>query len=149
MRTLKPCALVLSFQKGIMGPLLRTFGLSFFVGSVLKFVHDVMIFMSPYVLKLIIQFARSDDPTWIGVYYSFLLFATACIQTLLLSKYFYKMYIIGMKVRATLTNAVYKKSLKTSASANDEATTGELVNLMSVDIQRMVDLMVSILNVEN
>ena len=54
---------------------------------------------------------------WIGVYYSFLLFGCACVQTILLSRYFYKMYIIGMQVKATLINAVYKKSLKTSITS--------------------------------
>jgi hypothetical protein len=37
-------------------PLVRSFGLSFGLGSLLKFFHDILVFASPVLLQKIIQF---------------------------------------------------------------------------------------------
>ena len=57
------------------------------------------------------------------------------------SRYFYDMYIIGIWIKSALTSAIYRKSLTVSSAGKKETTTGEVVNLMSVDTQRVVDMM--------
>ena len=54
------------------------------------------------------------------------------------------MYLIGIWVRAAVTSAIYRKALRVSQASKREVTTGEVVNLMSVDVQRLVDMMVSL-----
>ena len=49
-------------------------------------------------------------------------------------------YAVGIRIRSSITHAIYAKSLRISPSAKKDTTTGEVVNLMSVDVQRMVDL---------
>lgn len=51
------------------------------------------------------------------------------------------MSVLGMRIRACLIAAVYRKSLILSNSARRDTTTGEIVNLMSVDCQRFIDLL--------
>lgn len=34
---------------------------------------------------------------------------TATLQTLILSQYFHRMYLVGMRVRTALTSAIYRK----------------------------------------
>ncbi|ODM89209.1 Multidrug resistance-associated protein 1 [Orchesella cincta] len=68
------------------------------------------------------------------------LFATSIIQTIFLAQYFHKMFVLGMRIKASVTSAVYRKALKISNAARKESTTGEIVNLMSVDVQRLMDL---------
>ena len=41
-----------------------------------------------------------------------------------------------------MVSSIYRKSLKISPQGKAESTTGEVVNLMSVDAQRLVDMMV-------
>jgi ATP-binding cassette subfamily C (CFTR/MRP) protein 1 len=53
------------------------------------------------------------------------------------------MYIIGIWIKSALTSSIYRKSLKISSAGKKDTTTGEVVNLMSVDTQRVVDMMVS------
>lgn len=77
---------------------------------------------------------------WKGYLYAVLLLVTASVQTLLLGQYFQKMYISGMRIRSVLIGTIYKKSLRMSNSAKKESTVGEIVNLMSVDAQRFVNL---------
>lgn len=120
--------------------------MSFLTGSILKLVHDIMVFIAPTILRLIIQFASSDEPLWRGIFFAALLLLSASIQSIMLSQYFYKMYMIGLWTRSALISALYRKSLKVSQNVKKNITTGEVVNLMSVDVQRVVDMMVIVTN---
>ena len=46
----------------------------------------------------------------------------------------------GMRFRSALIGAVYEKALRLSSRAKQSSTTGAMVNLMSVDAQRFMDL---------
>lgn len=83
---------------------------------------------------------EKDEEQWKGYLYSVLLFATAIIQTLVLSQYFTRMFLVGMRIRTALISAIYRKALRMSNSARKESTVGEIVNLMSVDAQKFIDL---------
>ena len=54
--------------------------------------------------------------------------------------YFIYRYAVGIRIRSSVISAIYRKSLRVSPSGKKDATTGEVVNLMSVDVQRIVDL---------
>lgn len=125
----------------IFPPLVKAFGTEFLMGSVLKLFHDLLVFVSPLLLRRIILFSESpNEPVWRGVAYAGSLLFVALIQTSLLSQYFYRMYLIGIWSKSSLISAVYRKSLRLSSAAKKESTSGEIVNLMSVDCQRIADL---------
>lgn len=129
-------------QLSIVKALVQTFGPGFLLGSVLKLVHDTLQFVSPQLLRAMIGFVGSGEPAWKGVFYAVLMFVTASAQSLILSSYFQRMYIIGMRIRTCLISAIYRKSLVLSNAAKKESTTGEIVNLMSNDAQKFMELMV-------
>lgn len=114
----------------------------------LKLAQDVMTFISPQILRLIIQFVNSSnpddgsiaEPRWKGFLYAALLFIVASVQTLVLAQYFQRMFIVGLRIRTALISAIYRKALIMSNSARKESTVGEIVNLMAVDAQRFMDL---------
>lgn len=126
----------------IVKALVQTFGPSFLLGSILKLVHDTLQFVSPQLLRVMIGFVGSDEPAWKGVFYAVLMFVTASAQSMVLSRYFHRMYIVGMRIRTCLISAIYRKSLVLSNAAKKESTTGEIVNLMSNDAQKFMELMV-------
>lgn len=45
-----------------------------------------------------------------------------------------------MRIRTALIAAIYRKALRMSNAAKKESTVGEIVNLMSVDAQKFIDL---------
>ena len=131
--------------------LVKTFGPTFFFGSLLKLVADMFSIFTPQIMKLMINFAETridpDDPnvilmnkeeTWKGYFYGVLLFAAITIQSLMVNKYFDQMFMLGLKVRTALISVVYKKALNISAAAKKDSTVGEIVNIMSVDIQKFM-----------
>ena len=79
------------FQAQVFPSLVRSFGPRFLLGSLLKMAHDVLIFISPFILKRIIRFAKGDEEMWRGVLYACILLLTATIQSIALSRYFYDM----------------------------------------------------------
>ena len=89
-------------------PLVKTFGGSFLMGSVLKLFHDLLVFVSPVLLRRIIAFSETDEPVWRGVLYAACLLLFAMVQTMLLSQYFYRMYLVGMWAKASLISAIYR-----------------------------------------
>ncbi|KAI7815048.1 ABC subfamily C member [Rhyzopertha dominica] len=124
----------------ILPALVQAFGPMFLFGALLKLVQDVLTFVSPQILKLLIVFVENRESQWKGYLYAIALFVTALIQTLVLSQYFNRMFIVGMRIRTALVSAIYRKALRMSNSARKESTVGEIVNLMSVDAQKFTDL---------
>ncbi len=55
-------------------------------------------------------------------------------------QYSHRMYLSAMRVRTALISAIYRKALLLSNAAKRESSTGEIVNLMSVDVQKIMDL---------
>lgn len=123
-----------------MPALVKTFGATYIFGALLKLVQDTLIFVSPQILKLVISFVQQQEQQWKGYLYAILLFTTSMIQTLVLAQYFNKMFVIGMRVRTALVSMIYRKALRISNVARKESTVGEIVNLMSVDAQKFVEL---------
>ena len=129
-------------QISIYPSLVKTFGAAFAIGSVFKLVQDLMLFASPILQQFLIQFVKDPSkPLWQGLFLALCLLLATTVQTLLISQYFYRMYIVGIWVRAAVTSAVYRKALRVSQTSKKDITTGEIVNLMSVDVQRLVDMM--------
>ena len=128
-------------------PLVKSFGTSFLGGSIIKLFHDLMVFIPPMLLKSIIVFSEpvcdgcTSSPVWQGVLFAVLLMLVTMFQTVLLSWYFYNMYIIGMWTKASIISAIYRKALVVTAESKKGSTSGEIVNLMSVDAQKISDLL--------
>ncbi|XP_025410477.1 multidrug resistance-associated protein 1 isoform X2 [Sipha flava] len=128
-------------EASILPALCKSFGRTFLFGSFLKIIEDCLVFVSPQVLKYMIAFVGDKgEPLWRGYFYVFLMMLTATLQTLILSQYFHRMYLVGLRIRTVLTSAIYRKALRISNTARKTFTVGEIVNLMAVDAHRFVDL---------
>ncbi|CAI4229334.1 unnamed protein product [Auanema sp. JU1783] len=102
-----------------------------------KLISDLLIFCNPVLLKSLINFVEHPEaPLWQGIVLALTMFGCSQLSSLLQSHYFYLMYRVGTRVQTCLTAAVYKKTLRLSNAARRERTVGEIVNLMSIDIDR-------------
>ncbi|XP_015036527.1 multidrug resistance-associated protein 1 isoform X5 [Drosophila pseudoobscura] len=128
----------------IMPPIYKSFGGVFLFGALMKLITDTLTFAQPQVLSLIIGFVedqRTDpQPEWKGILFSVTLFVLAAAQTFILGQYFHRMFIVGLRIRTALINAIYRKALRISNATKKESTVGEIVNLMAVDAQRFMEL---------
>uniref|UniRef100_K7FZT5 ATP binding cassette subfamily C member 3 n=1 Tax=Pelodiscus sinensis TaxID=13735 RepID=K7FZT5_PELSI len=124
--------------------LLRTFGPYFLMGSFYKLIQDLLSFVNPQLLRnsVLIGFIKNKDaPSWWGFSIAAMMFFAALLQTIILHQHFQYCFVTGMRLRTGITGMIYRKSLVITNSAKRSSTVGEIVNLMSVDAQRFMDLM--------
>ncbi|XP_025062209.1 multidrug resistance-associated protein 1 isoform X4 [Alligator sinensis] len=121
--------------------LYKTFGPYFLMSFLFKALHDLLMFSGPEILKLLINFVNDKDaPDWQGYLYTGILFICTCLQTLILHQYFHICFVTGMRLKTAVIGVIYRKALVITNSARKTSTVGEIVNLMSVDAQRFMDL---------
>ncbi|KAI9818464.1 MAG: hypothetical protein M1827_000523 [Pycnora praestabilis] len=125
--------------------LFRGFSGPYVVGALFKTVSDTLAFVQPQLLRLLINFVdsyRSDSPQPVirGVAIALAMFAVSISQTVFLHQYFQHAFEVGMRIKASLTAAIYAKSMKLSNEGRAAKSTGDIVNYMAVDTQRLQDL---------
>ncbi|XP_068578796.1 ATP-binding cassette sub-family C member 2 [Cebidichthys violaceus] len=119
----------------------KTFKWVLIESAFFKLLTDLLAFVSPQLLKVMVQFTQDKTRyTWEGYLYAVLLLVVTILQSLFLQQYFQRCFVLGMKVRTAITAAVYKKALVVSNDTRKESTVGETVNLMSADAQRFNDV---------
>lgn len=119
----------------------RAFGGPFLVAGLLKLLHDSLQFVSPLVINRIIAYLNVPSaPYSEGIMYAAIIFVCGVIQSFALRQYFFYCYECGMRLRSAIVCAVYSKSLRLSSAARQKRTSGEIINLMSVDAQRLQEL---------
>lgn len=128
-------------QPSFLRALIKAFGPYFLIGSAFKLLQDIITFVNPQLLRMLIIFTKQEGvPDWWGYALAFLMFFTAFLQTLILHHHFQYCFVTGMNVRTAIIGAIYRKALVITNAAKRSSTVGEVVNLMSVDAQRFMDL---------
>uniref|UniRef100_A0A673IM37 Canalicular multispecific organic anion transporter 2-like n=1 Tax=Sinocyclocheilus rhinocerous TaxID=307959 RepID=A0A673IM37_9TELE len=128
-------------QPSFLRALLRAFGPYFLIGSAFKLLQDLITFVNPQLLRMLIDFTKQPQaPSWWGYSLAFLMFSASLLQTLILHQHFQYCFVTGMRLRSGIIGAIYRKSLVITNEAKRSSTVGEVVNLMSVDAQRFMDL---------
>ncbi|XP_035029328.1 canalicular multispecific organic anion transporter 1 [Hippoglossus stenolepis] len=113
----------------------------FLISALFKVVQDILVFVSPLILKAMISFTQDkSNYVWEGYIYSLLLLLVAILQSLCLQQYFQHCFLLGIQVRTAIMDAVYKKALVMSNDNRKESTVGETMNMISADAQRFHDV---------
>ncbi|TKA74270.1 hypothetical protein B0A55_06197 [Friedmanniomyces simplex] len=124
----------------------RSFGGPYFRGAVIKTLADCLAFVQPQLLRFLISFVDSyragntPQPPIKGAAIALAMFAVSVGQTACLHQYFQRSFETGMRVKSALTSTIYQKSLRLSNEGRAARSTGDIVNYMAVDTQRLQDL---------
>jgi ABC-type multidrug transport system fused ATPase/permease subunit len=78
----------------------------------------------------------ADEAYWRIIYDAILLVLVQAGAIVLAHPFFFQTYRLGMKCRVAACFLIYKKSLRLSQSALSETTVGQMVNLLSNDVNR-------------
>ena len=127
--------------------LFRGFGGPYFRAAIIKTVSDALQFVQPQLLRLLIAFVDSrrkgnpePQPVIRGAAIALAMFAVSVSQTVCLHQYFQRAFETGMRVKSSLTAMIYSKSMRLSNEGRASKSTGDIVNYMAVDTQRLQDL---------
>ncbi|PAA57130.1 hypothetical protein BOX15_Mlig029003g1 [Macrostomum lignano] len=106
-----------------------------------KFIYDLLQFVNPSLLKYVIEYVEDKDiPVWKGYFYAVAFFCSSITGTFFFHQLFHLGMTAGMQIKAVLIAAIYRKSLQLNPAGRKDSTVGEVVNLMSVDAQRLQDV---------
>ncbi|KXX78551.1 Metal resistance protein YCF1 [Madurella mycetomatis] len=126
--------------------LFGAYGGPYMLAAVFKIGNDISQFIQPQLLRFLISFVASykegqePQPAIKGAAIALAMFAIAAFQTTMIHQYFQLAFVTGMRIKSGLTSAIYKKALKLSNEGRSSKTTGDIVNYMAVDAQRLQDL---------
>ena len=126
--------------KVLIFPLLKSFGAKFIVGSVLKAVNDVFLFIGPLILRKLLNVMENGGSASRGYFWCVLLFLSSLVMYIVSNQQFRVMYQVGFQMRTAVMSAIFKKSLRLSPSARQEWSGGEITNLLAIDSQRLVEV---------
>lgn len=122
------------------------YGRPYMLAAVFKIGNDISQFTQPQLLRFLIAFVasyrkgREPEPAIKGAAIAIAMFSVAVFQTTMIHQYFQLTFVSGMRIKGGLTSSIYKKALKLSNEGRSAKTTGDIVNYMAVDAQRLQDL---------
>jgi ABC-type multidrug transport system fused ATPase/permease subunit len=126
--------------------LAKCYGLRFGLAGILKLANDLLIFVGPFCLDKIVSFIEEEGtgaestPVWQAFLYVIAMALASALLSFVSQLYFAVAFRVSMHTRAAVVTFVYRKAFRLSNSARQGYSTGEIVNHMSVDAQRLMDL---------
>lgn len=123
---------------GIWTVLFKTYGKGYLRWVPLKMGSDLLGYMQPQLLRLLINFIGSystatPDPAFRGFLIAGTMFCVSVSQSIGNNNFMNYIFEMSMTVRAGLVAIIYKKSLRLSNKGRASKSTGDIVNLMVSD----------------
>ncbi|XP_069001598.1 ATP-binding cassette sub-family C member 4-like [Embiotoca jacksoni] len=123
------------------GVLAERYGKAYALAGLFVFLMEAIKVAQPLFLGQIILYFENDEPddqrglsTAYG--YAAAMSVSAFGLTILQHLYYYNVQRTGMKMRVAVCHVIYRKALGLSSEAMGQTTTGQIVNLLSNDVNR-------------
>uniref|UniRef100_A0A3P9HVL2 Multidrug resistance-associated protein 4 n=1 Tax=Oryzias latipes TaxID=8090 RepID=A0A3P9HVL2_ORYLA len=121
--------------------LIQCYWKSYILIGVYIFLEEVIKVIQPVLLGKLIEYFESYDATQpVPVYEAYSYAAGISLSTfslaLLHHLYFYQVQRAGMKIRVAVCHMIYQKALCLNSSGLAKTTTGQIVNLLSNDVNK-------------
>lgn len=121
----------------------RAFWKPVLLGCILAMIRTVVRTAPALLLHLITGYMASDEPTWKGVLYALGIVAANFTTAMFVRHIDCTLSLTGLGMKAAIIGAIYRKALRISSESQQSYTVGELVNLLSVDADRVFRLAAS------
>uniref|UniRef100_A0A0M3HS88 ABC-type xenobiotic transporter n=1 Tax=Ascaris lumbricoides TaxID=6252 RepID=A0A0M3HS88_ASCLU len=120
--------------------LLRAFGAPFFALGALKLISDALTFAGPILLHLLVVCLDDEQCEEDGYNYSLLMMLATFLSAIASSNFNYYITKIGLKLRSAISTALYDKLLRVRLSTLSSFSSGQILNFMSTDVDRIVNM---------
>ncbi|KAI1286882.1 Multidrug resistance-associated protein 1 [Halotydeus destructor] len=119
-------------------PLLRNAWPRLLLATILQILAATFTLFSLFLMNRLLTWLAQEDLYWHGVVYSAAMFVSPSLQSLSTHQAEYITAVTAIQMKTALISALHRKSLKMSPLARTEFTTGQMVNMMSVDCESVV-----------
>lgn len=122
--------------------IIKAFAPLAFVSFLYEGGDSLLSFVQPQLLRMLIKFIGEKNkdqlvPVLKGLLTCLMMFIVTLIQTSLNNQYVIKVLEVGLGCRTSLTSLVFQKSLRLSMQSRSERSSGDIVNLVSIDAPRV------------
>ncbi|QLQ81220.1 hypothetical protein HG537_0E05750 [Torulaspora globosa] len=121
--------------------LMKTFGKSILIATLLETSKDLLSVIQPQLLRLfILSFDGKDAsnyPPLNGFFVAVGLFLVSVISTCLQNQFYIAIFEVGLGMKGALVALLYKKSLRLSLASREKSSTGDILNMVSVDVGKI------------
>ncbi|XP_048254075.1 ATP-binding cassette sub-family C member 2-like isoform X2 [Haliotis rufescens] len=126
-------------KPSLLRTLFRTSGFKLMKSHLFRIVSELVLVLNPYLLKRLMYYIenKESEPEWQGYGIVIGFVFVSVMLSMLQTRSFFTAENVALGVRTALMSAVYKKALTMNNESRKKYTTGEIVNLMSVDVQRV------------
>lgn len=120
--------------------ILKSFWKEAACNAVFAGLNTLLSYVGPYMISYFVDYLGGKEIfPHEGYVLAGIFFASKLAETVTTRQWYMGVDILGMHVRSALTAMVYRKGLKLSSIAKQNHTSGEIVNYMAVDVQRIGD----------
>ncbi|CAA2999502.1 ABC transporter C family member 5 [Olea europaea subsp. europaea] len=127
-------------QPSLAWAILKSFWKEAACNAVFAGVNTLVSYVGPYMISYFVDYLGGKETfPHEGYILAGIFFTAKLLETLTTRQWYLGVDILGMHVRSALTAMVYRKGLRLSSSARQSHTSGEIVNYMAVDVQRVGD----------
>ncbi|XP_072965266.1 ABC transporter C family member 5-like isoform X1 [Typha angustifolia] len=110
------------------------------LNAVFALLSTLVTYVGPYMISYFVDYLSGNIAfPHEGYILASIFFAAKLVETVTTRQWYLGVDIMGMHVRLALTAMVYQKGLRLSSTARQSHTSGEVVNYMAVDVQRVGD----------
>ncbi|CAH3177882.1 unnamed protein product [Porites lobata] len=134
------------YESSLVKAMIRVFAPYFVIGIFFVLLKDVLLFIQPYLLRLLIEYTEdkgNDAVAWKGYVYVVCFLVVQAFQVSLTQHSLHISFTSAMRVHSSIIGAVYNKAMCLSHISRRLSTAGEMVNLMAVDAQKVMQLVQS------
>jgi len=129
-----------SKQPSLAWAILKSFWKEAAWNAIFALLNTLVSYVGPYMISYFVDYLGGQETfPHEGYVLAGIFFASKLVETLTTRQWYLGVDILGMHVRSALTAMVYRKGLKLSSLAKQSHTSGEIVNYMAVDVQRVGD----------
>ncbi|XP_039693691.1 ATP-binding cassette sub-family C member 4 isoform X3 [Pteropus medius] len=121
--------------------IIKCYWKSYLVLGIFTLIEEALRVVQPIFLGKIIRYFENYDPTnSVTLHEAYAYVTVLSVCTLILATlhhlYFYHVQCAGMRLRVAMCHMIYRKALRLSNAAMSKTTTGQIVNLLSNDVNK-------------
>uniref|UniRef100_A0A0E0CV21 MRP-like ABC transporter n=1 Tax=Oryza meridionalis TaxID=40149 RepID=A0A0E0CV21_9ORYZ len=120
--------------------ILKSFWREAAINGAFAAVNTIVSYVGPYLISYFVDYlsGKVEFPHE-GYILASVFFVAKLLETLTARQWYLGVDVMGIHVKSGLTAMVYRKGLRLSNSSRQSHTSGEIVNYMAVDVQRVGD----------
>lgn len=104
------------------------------------FIYTLATYVGPYLIDTFVQYLNGQrDFENEGYFLVSVFFVAKLVECLAMRHWFFRVQQVGIRVRAALVAMIYNKGLTLSCQSRQQHTSGEIINFMTVDAERVGD----------